>query len=259
MALVKNQIWSPEELNSLGGFRPFVPGEECASVPSISGSSESSHPRGSEFPDYAELLIRDPEVKAKLDSWVESEVNKRLFTLLSKYKDEGLAGEHLSGESRVSVTDQIDLLEEELTAKWNRRKEELVQQEKVWIELMSEWAQQKESLLRNHETRWCQTMGHLLRQFQVANSNGILTALEEWMATSIPDFLEKSEVVVHLSKADFEKIKGSQNELRGSHWVMQADPDLKSGQIRLEAGNAGVIFDTLKSFEKLNRFLECET
>lgn len=258
MALVKNQIWSPEELNSLGGFKPFAPGEECGSMPSVAGISESASPRRSEFPDYAELLIRDPEVKAKLDTWVEEEVNNRLVMLLSKYQNEGL-GEISLEEAHLPIQEKIAILEEELTAKWKRRQEKLVEQEKVWAELMVEWTQQREKLLRNHETRWCQTMAHLLRQFQVANSTGILTALEEWMAVSIPDFLEKTAVVVHLSKIDFEKIKGSQQELRGSRWMMQADPELKEGQIRLEAGNAGVIFDSLKSFEKLNRFLECET
>jgi len=135
----------------------------------------------------------------------------------------------------------------------------LNRQEQIWTDLVTEFRRDREALLRNHERVWCQSMGHLLQQFQVANSNGIMMALEEWMASSVPEFLDKSPINVHLSKVDYEKIRGSQQELRGPHWTMQADSELRPGQLRIEAGNAGVIFDSIRSFEKLSKLLESDS
>lgn len=263
MVWVKSQIWSPDQLKEIGGFQLFQQDTTLstggvASFSVVKETKEVQH-RG-EFPDYAELLLQDPQVRGRLEEWVEEKLSTEFRKFLGELQQvEGLNDLTDELDSDQNPRELLEKAKKNLITKFQNHHQQLKQQLSVWTQMNQDLKNDRDKLLRSHERAWCEAMTHLLRQFQIANSTGIIAAIEEWMTLAVPEFLEKSSVTVHLSKKDFEAVKGSQQEIQGKHWGLQADSDLLPGQIRIESENAGVIFDSIQGFEKLNRFLECES
>lgn len=257
MALVKIQIWSPDQIDSFGGFQAFGTTDR----PGTSMASDSGFQVS---PDFLRDLMIDPHVKHHVESIVEEKTKKALVRILSRYDWSDEKPLDLKALETFSVSDlqsEIQRLEDGLATRWKNQLSEIEQQKsacaETWEKILNEWSQCKEALLRNHERDWCETLGYVIQKVQLRNSESAIEDLESWMKRNVSEFLENQNITIYLSNRDYERLKKPVNQEEAQKkWELIEDSQLEAGQIRIEAGNAGVIFDEKKNLEKVLRWIE---
>lgn len=257
MALVKNQIWSPDQINESGGFQLFGSTEDTG----ISQKSDS----GFQVPqEYLRDLMADPHVQRYVEAVIEGRTKKALLQILCKYdwtNDDRIKSGDLEKLSLEELQSHLQRLENQLAARWKNSLEQLEQKqqanEKLWEKTLEDWKRQKETLLRNHEREWCETLSYLVQKIQIRSSSRTFEDVEKWMRQNVTEFMEQERVTVFLSPQDYEVLKREAHPVsKDGKWVLMEDSGLKAGQIRFEAGNAGVIFDEKKNIEKVLGWIE---
>lgn len=258
MELVKIQIWSPDEVNSLGGFQGFGTSPEVPVAPTRdlqTGFRVS--------PDYIRDLMVDPQVKAHLESAIEERTKKGLVAILRSFsleeKDSPLQ-ENLESLTVSELEGELHQLEEGLTRQWSERMAALgVQKETLetaWDKIIQNWSQERSDLLKSHERKWCETLGHVVRKACLTNFQGRLEDLENWLQRNVSEFIENESISIYLSPSEYEALKSQSDNQASKKWTLIQDSQLSPGQIRFEAGNAGVIFDNKKNLEKVLGWIE---
>lgn len=252
MALVKIQIWSPDQLDSFGGFQPF-------------GTIETNDKRtGSDVgfqvsPEFLNDLMVDPHVKRHVESMIEERTRKAVLKVLAKYdwmQDKPLQQTDIEALSLAELQEELQRLEEGLASRWKEQLSEIEKKksasEKAWEILLKEWDSQRETLLRSHEREWCETLGYVIQKTQMVNSKKTLEDLEKWMKQNVSELLEKDRITIYLSSEDYAVLNQKESsEHAPKKWILMEDPSLGRGQMRFEVGNAGIIFDEKKNLEKV--------
>jgi hypothetical protein len=259
LALVKSQIWSPDQVDSCGGFQPFGHSE-------LPGSSYESESGFQVSPEYLRDLMVDPHVKKHVESIVEERTKRALLKILHKYDWVGQSAvgpEELETYSLPELESQLQRLEAGLADRWKKELDDTEQRksasEKAWEKILEEWTCRRDSLLRAHEKEWCRTLGYIIQKVHLKNSQKTLLDIESWMNQNMSEFLDRERVIIYLSRQDYELLKTEAGEgALTRKWSLMEDPQLEIGQIRFEAGNAGVIFDEKKNLERVLGWIENE-
>lgn len=259
MALVKNQIWSPDEVAKSGGFTEFM--KSADGVHSSALSSSVFADPDSTFqvsPTYANAVLEDPDVKRQVEAAIESGLKKRLAAILSHSPSEGHG---LSESSIGELEEKIHQLETVLTNGLQEKIESLEKQkrekEALWSAILEKWKAERDQLLHAHEQAWCSAMVYLLERFQAENTQEIKSKIQTWMKSSLQDFSDQDQITVFLNPEDFSKMDSDKPETPGErHWNFAKDSELSKGSIRVQAGNAGAIFSPEKNLDLLKTILQ---
>ena len=259
MALVKSQIWSPDQIDTCGGFQLFGNSD----LPGRSPDSESGFQVS---PEYLRDLMVDPHVKKHVESIVEERTKRALLKILHKYDWVGqmaMGSEELETCSLPELESQLQRLEAGLAERWKKELDDTEMRksasEKAWEKILDEWTCRRDSLLRAHEKEWCKTLGYIIQKVHLKNSQKTLSDIEKWLNQNMSEFLDKERVIIYLSHQDYELLKTEAGESSLTRkWSLMEDPQLEIGQIRFEAGNAGVIFDEKKNLERVLGWIETE-
>lgn len=259
MALVKNQIWSPDEVAQWGGFSEFM--KSADGTPSSDLSASVFAEQDSTFQvssTYTNAVLEDPDVKGRVEAAIESGLKKRLAAILSQSRSQASEfSESNVGELEEKIhqleTDLIKGLQERIDA-LEKQKEE---KEVLWNSILGEWKAEREQLLHAHEQAWCSAMVYLLERFQAENTQEIQSKIQSWLRSSVHEFTQQDQITIFLNSEDFEKMNSSSAELpKGTSWSFAKDTDLSKGSIRIQAGNAGAIFSPERNIDLLKTLLQ---
>jgi len=66
----------------------------------------------------------------------------------------------------------------------------------------------------------------------------------------VEDFSSENPVSIYLASEDFQRVQNG-NRPTKAQWTFFEDKNHKAGQVRVEANNAGIIFDPDKNLQKL--------
>lgn len=260
MALVKTQIWSPDEVDSCGGFQPFGSTEEPGRIVQSDSGFQVS-------PDYIRDLMVDPQVKIHLDSIVEERTKTHLLKLLRSLNDsptEKKGESDLKDLSVVELEAELKRLEVDLIHRWNSHVEQIQEKRKVletaWEKVLGEWTEERKLLLRGHEKSWCETLGYVVKKACLNNTQYKLENLEKWLSENVSEFVENEKITIFVDNASFDSLK---NEVEGQSpsnqkWTVMQDSQLEPGQVRFEAENAGVVFDNKKNLDEILGWIKDE-
>jgi len=259
LALVKNQIWSPDEVAQWGGFTEFMKSADGAHSSDLSSSVFADPDSTFQVsPTYANAVLEDPEVKKRVEEAIESGLKKRLAAILSQSSSEYHG---LSDSSIEELEEKIHQLETVLTKGLQEKIDSLEKQRKekeaLWSAILGEWKAERDQLLHAHEQAWCSAMVYLLERFQAENTQEIKSKIQSWMKSSLQEFEDKDQVTVYLNPEDFSKIDSSNPEMPESKdWKFAKDAELSKGSVRVQAGNAGAIFSPEKNIDLLKTILQ---
>ena len=262
---MKNQIWSLDTVSRAGGFHPFP--VENASVGSAWKGPSPEEPITWNFdllPATLEKLLEEPGVRARMDLLVQKRVNQALNTILDRFSwfKEGADADELQATTPKDLELEVSQLAARLDNQWKLKFQDLEQlktrTESVLDASVSEWKMQRDSLLRNHEKEWLNTLGYLVERLQIKQKSLDLEAFSHWLSGALEEFSIKAPVTVFISTSDFQQLHLNMSSEITRSWTFQEDKTLSSGQVRVEANNAGVVFDRDQSFRKVLQMLEGE-
>ena len=257
MALVKNQIWSPDQVDSCGVFQLFGSTEKPSRSPQAESSFQVS-------PEYLRDLMVDPHVRSHVESIVEERTKRTLLKILSKYEwveQTNLASSDLENLSLSEIETRLEILESGLAERWKRELAETEMRKeasaRAWEKILEEWTLRRESLLRTHEKEWCKTLSYIVQKVHLKTSEKTVQDIEDWMTQNMSEFLEKERVIIYVCPQDYQLLKAQAGDGAANRkWTLMEDRQLEIGQIRFEAGNAGVIFDERKNLERVLGWIE---
>jgi len=258
LALVKNQIWSPDLINRSGGFQPFHSSGLSEVTPQREEES-SVKTESSVFqilPESVEKLLNEPSVHARMEQLIQERVSNALGKILKSFNwaEEKVGSLNLENLGAQECALKIEEIERSLEKEWKKKFEDLEEQrqkmECVLEAAITDWKSKRDSLLIVHEKEWRQTLIYLLERFQRKAPSFSEEALDSWLKMVVEDFSSENPVSIYLASEDFQRVQNG-NRPTKAQWTFFEDKNLKAGQVRVEANNAGIIFDPDKNLQKL--------
>lgn len=251
---VKNQIWSPEQLES---EIPFVTysvqrGQDIATSPKNFSVGSAN----------LERLLEDEEIKAFIEDQIQERLKIRLFEVLQRLKPD--LEVHLKNIEGLSSSDLEALIGEQESALVNsnkeirRKLEEHAQKlEHTWNQVVETFLKEREQKLSEHETLWKKALGHIVEKMQFSEKEKRMQQIIFWVQENVTHFNENQNLTVYLAPEDLKVVSDlRKNPSDAQKWSVSVDDNLKSGTVRIEAEHAGLIFDPEKNLKTLVKILE---
>lgn len=232
-------------------FKPFDVSKAESDFKSEPGITDSQF----HVPDwYWDSLTNDPFVKQQLEKIVDIQAKARAEVKLNELREAATKEGHEAG---------VKLAQEELA----KEVQKLNVEKGLWVEeagnriskLIEDLISQKESLLRDHESRWAKTLLHILRRFHVGKAQEVTYSISDWIEQSLQEFKHKGKIRIYVAKSEFEKFKAAMvndNTAASNRWELVFDDDLRPGEIRCDCGEGGALFSQAFEESELDRLIE---
>lgn len=251
---VKNQIWSPDQLESEIPFVTFSVqrGRDVATSPRNFSVGSAN----------LERLLEDEEIKTYIEDQIQKRLKMRLFETLQRLKPE--LEFHCENIENLSSSDLEALISERESKLINsnkeirRKLEEQAQKlEHTWDEIVETFLKEREQKLSEHEAQWRKALGHIVEKMQFCEKEKRIQQISSWVQENVHHFNENQKLTVYTAPEDLKDISDLRNNPSSSpKWSVLADENLRSGTVRIEAEHAGLIFDPEKNLKTLVEMLE---
>ncbi len=138
-------------------------------------------------------------MKKRVTEQVEIERREKLPKIFEDARKEGFEAGYQQGKAQADeeLRRSAELFAQErqkARIEWeDKNRLDREQMEKLMADFKTEWL----SLLNRHEKIWCESMIHLLKQFQVENGGKLGRACEQWLEQTVPEIAMKTPVTVY--------------------------------------------------------------
>lgn len=111
--------------------------------------------------------------------------------------------------------------------------------------------EQKTSLLREHESSFCQALLAVLQKVAVPEAGDIVGRVEGLLAKYRDEFPEKNRLEVSVSPETLARLASAKMEPTGKTWSLRADTHLVGDAVRLNFGGIGLEVSVSKFLQEL--------